>query len=43
MKKIAVFIGWVALLGVSACSTTQDLGAPCPEYGRYCVQTPVNA
>lgn len=31
------------ILGLVACSKPVDLDAPCPDYGRYCPQTPVNA
>jgi hypothetical protein len=30
-------------LGLGACSKSIDLDAPCPDYGRYCRQTPINA
>lgn len=30
-------------LGLGACSKPVDLDAPCPEYGRYCSQAPINA
>jgi hypothetical protein len=30
------------LLGLNACGKTADLDAPCPDYGRFCAQSPVN-
>jgi hypothetical protein len=29
-------------LGLGACSKPLDLDTPCPDYGRYCTQTPIN-
>ncbi|HDS3856746.1 TPA: hypothetical protein QH041_003114 [Legionella pneumophila] len=31
------------LAGLGACSRPVDLETPCPDYGRYCTQTPINA
>lgn len=31
------------IVGLSACAKSIDLNAPCPDYGRYCSQAPVNA
>lgn len=31
------------ILGLGACAKPIDLDAPCPDYGRYCPQAPVNA
>lgn len=39
-----VFAATFFVAGLSACTNThKDLKAPCPEFGRYCTQTPVNA
>jgi hypothetical protein len=36
----AVFI----IAGLSSCSSAhKDLRAPCPDFGRYCAQTPINS
>ena len=43
MKKIIGLFSIVALIGLSACSKVPDLDTPCPDYGRYCPQTPINA
>ncbi|WP_155522667.1 T4SS-associated protein LvhB7 [Legionella saoudiensis] len=44
MKKImqitVLFV--IASLAV-ACSKTHELRAPCPDFGRYCAQTPINS
>jgi hypothetical protein len=30
------------ILGLGACTKPIDLDAPCPDYGRYCSQSPIN-
>jgi hypothetical protein len=27
---------------LTSCTKAQDLDAPCPDFGRYCPQTPIN-
>jgi hypothetical protein len=39
LKSCCLF--WI--LGLGACAKPIDLDAPCPDYGRYCPQAPVNA
>lgn len=31
------------LVGLSGCSAHRELKAPCPDFGRYCAQTPINS
>lgn len=31
------------ILVLVACNKPEDLDAPCPDYGRHCPQTPINA
>lgn len=44
MKKIATLACLLVLVAsITACShKTIDVDAPCPDYGRYCPQTPIN-
>lgn len=34
---------FVLTLWLSSCSKPQDLDAPCPDFGRHCPQTIINA
>lgn len=43
MKKMIGLFGLMALMSLGACSKAPDLDAPCPDYGRYCHQVPINA
>ena len=43
MKTMSGLLGLMVLMGLSACSKTPELDAPCPDYGRYCHQVPINA
>ncbi|WP_272946888.1 T4SS-associated protein LvhB7 [Legionella erythra] len=39
MRLLFLSLGFLLL---SACSKPPDLTTPCPDYGRFCPQTPIN-
>ncbi|MBA2649914.1 MAG: hypothetical protein H0U75_10055 [Legionella sp.] len=43
MNKFLMCCCVVWILALAGCAKTQDLDAPCPDYGRYCSQIPANA
>ena len=43
MKNFLKWCGLLLILGLGGCAKPIDLDAPCPDYGRYCPQAPVNA
>jgi len=43
MKRLIKITSLLSILLLSACSKPIDLDAPCPNYGKYCPQMPINA
>ncbi len=39
MRFIPLFLSFLMLC---SCSRPPDLTTPCPDYGRFCPQTPIN-
>ncbi|WP_269471721.1 T4SS-associated protein LvhB7 [Legionella spiritensis] len=36
------FLSLCLLLTLTSCSRPPDLNTPCPDYGRFCPQQPIN-
>lgn len=43
MKKTIQLTVLLVIAGLGACNKNHELKAPCPDYGRYCPQSPINA
>ncbi|MGC1183148.1 T4SS-associated protein LvhB7 [Legionella sp.] len=43
MKKTMQITVLLVITGLGACSKNSELRAPCPDFGRYCAQTPINS
>lgn len=43
MKETMQLTVLLVITVLGACSKSHELRAPCPDYGRYCAQTPINA